>query len=91
MKLFGRHATSSHMLNPYSPTKGLQFQKPSNYKQKFVEHLRDLEYNDQIRLCTIVLLSNLSAFKAPRHHVQKNKNKRKKHIRKRKQQQTPST
>ncbi len=74
MKLFVRHATSSHMLNPCSPTKGLQFQKPSNYKQKLVEHLRDLEYNDQIRLCTIFLLPNLSAFNAPRHHVQKEKN-----------------
>jgi hypothetical protein len=90
MKLFVRHATSSQMLNPCSPTKGLQFQKPSNYKQKLVEHLRDLEYNDQIRLCTICLLSNLSAFNAPRQHVQKEKEKEK-HIRKKKQQQTPST
>jgi len=78
MKLFVRRATSSHTLSPCSPTKGLQFQKPSNYKQKLVEHLRDLEYNDQIRLCTIFLLSNLSAFNAPRHHVQKEKRKKKK-------------
>jgi len=39
--------------------------------------LGDLEYNDQIRLCTIFLLSNLSAFNAPRQHVQKDKKKKK--------------
>lgn len=91
MKLFVRHATSSHMLNPCSPTKGLQFQKPSNYKQKLALGRSRIQWSNKALHHLSPLQSVcLQRSTATRSKRQKEK-KRKKHIRKNKQQQTPST
>lgn len=75
MKLFVRHATSSHMLNPCSPTKGLQFQKPSNYKQKLALGRSRTQWSNK----ALHHLSPLQSVchNAPRQHVQKDKKKKK--------------
>jgi hypothetical protein len=73
------------MLNPCSPTKGLQFQKPSNYKQKLDEHLRDLEYNDKAlhhlsRLQSVCLQrSTAPRSKRKKTHKKKKNNNNKHH------------